>query len=200
MRPIKAMARPLVATSFIVSGMEKLRDPRSHAEELTPSFKPIADRVDWLAGKDPEMLVRVQGAIGVGAGTMLALGKCPRLSALLLATSLLPTVLAEHQYWTEDDPERRETQRSLLLLKGGLAAALLMLATEPRRSRHLGALRRQMYDARTKAAVETRAMRRRAQNEVRQARREATRQVRQARREARRLAKSSAKVPVTVKR
>jgi len=194
------MARPLVAASFVVSGMERLRDPRSRAEELAPSLKPIADRVDWLAGKDPEMLVRVQGAIGVGAGTMLALGKFPRLSALLLAASLLPTVLAEHQYWTEDDPERRETERSLLLLKGGLAAALLMFATEPRRHRRLAALRRQVHDARTRAAVETRAMRRQAQAEMRQARREAARQVRRARREARRLAKSSGRAPVTVKR
>ncbi|WP_182708044.1 DoxX family membrane protein [Thermomonospora cellulosilytica] len=198
MQPIRAVARPLVATSFIVSGMERLRDPRSRAEELAPSIKPIADRVDWLAGKDPEMLVRVQGAIGVGAGTLLALGRFPRLSALLLAASLLPTLVAEHQYWAEDDPERRETERSLLLLKGGLAAALLMLATEPRRYRNLAALRRQAHDARTRAAVETRAMRRQAQAEMRQARREAARQVRRARREALRSAKAPAKIPARI--
>jgi putative oxidoreductase len=182
------VARPFVAAHFIVSGMETLRDPRPRAEQMAPSLKPIADRLDWLPSKDPETLVRVQAAVGVGAGALLALGKFKRLSMLLLAASLVPAVLAEHQYWTEDDPDRRETQRSLLLLKSGLLGALLMMATEPRRGPQLAALRRQAHEARAMAAVQSRALRRQAEAELRQTRREAARQVRQARREARREA------------
>lgn len=184
MQPIRIVARPLVATHFIVSGLETLRDPRPRAEQMAPTLKPIADRLDWLPSKDPETLVRVQAAVGVGAGTLLALGKFKRLSTLLLAASLVPAVLTEHQYWTEDDPERRETQRSLLFLKGGLLGALLMVATEPRRGPRLAALRRQAHEARTMAAVQSRALRKQAKAELRQTRREAARQVRQARREA----------------
>ncbi|ACY99245.1 MULTISPECIES: DoxX family membrane protein [Thermomonospora] len=184
MQPIRIVARPLVAAYFIASGVEALRDPRPRAEQMAPSLKPVADRLEWLPAKDPETLVRVQGAIGAGAGALLALGKLKRLSALALALSLVPTVLTEHQYWTEDDPERRETQRTLLLLKGGLLGALLTMATEPRRTRRLAELRRQTRQARALAAGQTRAVRRQARAELRQARREAARQVRQARRRA----------------
>ncbi|WP_116024205.1 DoxX family membrane protein [Thermomonospora umbrina] len=184
MRPIRMVARPLVATHFIVTGLETLRDPRPRAEQMAPSLKPMADRLDWLPTKDPETLVRIQGAVSLGAGTLLALGRFRRLSTFLLAAQMVPTVLTEHQYWTEDDPERREQQRDLLFLKGGLLGALIMVATEPRRHPGLAALRRQAHDAKTRAAVESRVLRKQARNELRQTRREASRQVREARREA----------------
>ena len=59
----------------------------------------------------------------------LALGLAPRLSALALAGSLVPTTLAGHAYWTIDDPAVRKVQRihfhkNMALIGGLLFAAL----------------------------------------------------------------------------
>jgi uncharacterized membrane protein YphA (DoxX/SURF4 family) len=67
--------------------------------------------------------------VQVLAGTALALGLAPRLSALALAGSLVPTTLAGHAYWTIEDPAARKLQRiqfhkNLALIGGLLFAAL----------------------------------------------------------------------------
>jgi uncharacterized membrane protein YphA (DoxX/SURF4 family) len=185
MRPFRILARPLVAAPFIVTGLETLRDPRPRAEQVAPTVKPIADRMEWLP-KDPETLVRLQGAISLGAGTMLLLGRFQRLSTLVLAAQLVPTVLAEHQYWTEDDPARRTGERSHLLKNAGLLGALLLAATEPRKHPQLAALRRQLHDTRVQAAADAKVLTAQKAAELRNTRKEAARQVRTARREARR--------------
>ena len=63
------------------------------------------------------------------AGTALALGLGPRLSALALAGSMVPTTLAGHAYWTIEDPAARKLQRiqfhkNLAMIGGLLFAAL----------------------------------------------------------------------------
>jgi uncharacterized membrane protein YphA (DoxX/SURF4 family) len=178
MRPIRFLSRPLVAAPFVVSGVEALRDPRTRAEQVAPSLKPVTDRLDWLP-KDPETLVRLQGAINIGAGALLALGRFQRLSSLLLALQLVPSLAAEHHYWTEDDPELRPSERAHLLKNAGLLGALLLVATEPRRHPHAEALRRQMREAKIKANAEAKHLR----SEVKHARREAVLQSRGARSE-----------------
>ena len=65
----------------------------------------------------------------VAGGTLLALGIAPRLSALVLAGSLVPTTLAGHSYWTVEDPAARKIQRiqfhkNLAMIGGLLFAAL----------------------------------------------------------------------------
>ncbi|MEW2358374.1 DoxX family membrane protein [Spirillospora sp. NPDC029432] len=186
MRPITTLARPLVAAPYIMTGLETLRDPRPRAEQVAPTVKPIADRLEWLPTKDPETLVRAQGALSLGTGVLLLTGRFRRLTTLLMAAQLLPTLATEHHYWTEDDPERRGSERSHLLKNAGLFGALLMVATEPRRSPKVAELRRQAREARLQAGAETKVLRRETAAEIRNARREMARQVREARAEARR--------------
>jgi len=75
------------------------------------------------------LLVRANAGVMVGAGTLLALGRFPRLSALALAGSLIPTTLAGHLYWTIEDPATRKIQRiqfhKNLAMLGGLLLAVL---------------------------------------------------------------------------
>ncbi|MFC5752573.1 DoxX family protein [Actinomadura rugatobispora] len=182
MRPFTTLARPLVAAPYIMTGLETLRDPGPRAEQVAPAVKPIADRLEWLPTKDPETLVRVQGALSLGTGVLLLTGRFHRATTLLLACQLVPALATEHRYWTEDDPERRASERSHLLKSASLFGALLMAATEPRRSPRTAELRRAAHDARVQAAAETKALRRETAAEIRNARREAARQVRDARR------------------
>lgn len=193
MRSIRTLARPLVAAPFVISGLETLRDPGPRAEQVAPTIKPIVDRLDWLPTKEPEALVRLQGALSLGTGAMLATGKYKRLTTVLLAGQMIPALLTEHRYWTEDDPERRESERSHLLKNAGLFGALLLVATEPQRHPRAAALRQQMRDARIMASMEVRQLRRSSMAEIKHTRREAARQVRQARKEAARRAAEQAR-------
>jgi uncharacterized membrane protein YphA (DoxX/SURF4 family) len=184
MRPFSTLARSLVAAPFVVTGIENLRNPGPRADQVGPVMKPIVDRLDWLPTKDPESLVRLQGALSLSAGALLTLGRFKRLSTLLLAAQMVPVLLTEHHYWTEDDPERRADQRSQLLKSASLFGALLLVATEPRKHPRVQALRRQAHDTRIKAGAEARHLRKQAASEIKHSRKEAALQVREARREA----------------
>ena len=48
------------------------------------------------------MLVRVNGAVQVGAGVFLAIGKFRRPAAFALIGSIIPTTYAGHRFWEED--------------------------------------------------------------------------------------------------
>jgi uncharacterized membrane protein YphA (DoxX/SURF4 family) len=86
--------------------------------------------------EDDELLVRANAAAMVVAGTSLALGRLPRLSAAALLASMIPTTLAGHSYWTHDDPAARAQQRvqfhKNLAMIGGLLLAVL---DDPARAR-----------------------------------------------------------------
>ncbi|MEV0665265.1 DoxX family membrane protein [Actinomadura luteofluorescens] len=191
MRPFTTLARPFVAAPYIMTGLEALRDPRERAERVGPAVKPVADRIDWLP-KDPETLVRMQGALSLGTGALLLTGKFRRLTTLVLAAQLVPALATEHRYWTESDPERRANERSHLLKNAGMFGALLMVATEPRRTPRTAELRRAVRETQIRSGAEAKAMRREAAATLREARREASRQVRAARAEGgRKAAKAS---------
>jgi putative oxidoreductase len=79
--------------------------------------------------------VKVNAAVQIGAGTMLALGRFPRLSSVLLAGSLIPTTLAGHRFWEESDPQKKTAQKlqffKNLSLLGGLILAAVDTAGQP---------------------------------------------------------------------
>jgi uncharacterized membrane protein YphA (DoxX/SURF4 family) len=183
MQIIRTIARPLVAAPFMVTGLETLRNPGPRAEKVAPTLKPLADRVSWLPSKDPETLVRMQGAIGLGAGALLALGKFERLATLLLAAEVVPSLLTEHQFWKEDDPDRRGAERALMLKNAGLFGALLYAGAAPSRHRPLKAAKTGLREARLQAAVARAEAGRRAER----ARRKAAKRAAQTQRKAVRL-------------
>lgn len=110
------LARPMLASMFVVGGVNALRN----ASSLAAQAAPVADRIIPLVEKavpqapiptDPATLVRINGAAQVGAALLLATGRAPRLSATVLAASLLPTTAANHRFWEEEDPQARANQR-----------------------------------------------------------------------------------------
>lgn len=124
---LRKLARPLLASTFVTGGLHTWRDPKGVAPVAEPVARPVAARIPALPD-DPEKLVRVNSAVQVGAGVLFATGRLPRLSALALATTLVPTTLAGHAYWTVEDPEERARQRihffkNLSMLGGLLIAA-----------------------------------------------------------------------------
>ena len=107
-----------------------------------------------------EEAVRINGAVQAVAGTMLALGWWPRLSAFTLAATLVPTTLAGHRFWEAEDEQERRQQRIHFLknvsMLGGLLIASADTAGNPSlawRSRHAA------RDVRRQSAIAVRAAR-----------------------------------------
>jgi putative oxidoreductase len=129
----RVIARPMLASMFLVGGVNALRN----ADQLAVRAKPVTDRLLPMITKaapqlpvpsDPVTLVRLNGAVQVGAGLTLATGRAPRLSAAVLAATLLPTTAAGHRFWEEQDPTAKTQQRlhffkNLSMLGGLLIAA-----------------------------------------------------------------------------
>ena len=129
----RAVARPMLSAIFVSGGVQQLTDPESHvpiASEVTDEVQEAAaGTVPQVAGADTTQLVQLNGLAQVVGGLLLAMGKLPRLSALLLAGSLVPTTLAAHRFWEEDDPATRQQQQvhffKNVSLLGGLLIATL---------------------------------------------------------------------------
>ncbi|MFC8125694.1 DoxX family protein [Streptomyces sp. NPDC057302] len=129
MAVLRKCARPLLASVFLTGGVSALRDPKRVAPAAEPVAAPLASRIPWLT-EDPERLVRINGAVQVGAGAMLATGRLPRVAALALACSLVPTTLAGHAWWKEEDKERRAAQRTQFTKNLSLLGGLLIAAAD----------------------------------------------------------------------
>lgn len=131
---IRRLARPMLASIFISGGIQALRDTSGHAKAAAPLVQKTVGRAeDSLPEQvptDPETLVRIDGAVKIGAGVMLALGKCPRFSSLVLAGSLVPTTVAGHAFWEIEDPEQRGAQRIAFLKNLSLVGGLLLSAVD----------------------------------------------------------------------
>jgi uncharacterized membrane protein YphA (DoxX/SURF4 family) len=130
---IRAAARPMLASIFVVQGFNMLR----HPDSFTTRAKPITDRVAPLLEKyapkaptDERTMVRITGAVDLAAGVMLATNRLPRLASLVLAGSLLPSTIAEHQFWHVDDPQEKAQERIQFLKNVGLTGGLLLASVD----------------------------------------------------------------------
>src|SRR4051812_32935565 len=126
----RLFARPMLASMFIVGGIDSVRNAAKKADAAAPVTQrvaPLLQRVVPQLPSDPATLVRLNGAVQVAAGLGLATGKAPRLSAALLAASLVPTTAAGHRFWETSDPAERAQQRvhffKNLSMLGGLVIA-----------------------------------------------------------------------------
>lgn len=125
---VRRLARPLLAASFVAAGIDAVLHPMTKAD----AARPFVDRFAPAAGlpADPELIVRANGALQAGAGALFALGRLPRLSALALAVSLLPSAYADGAFWREKDPEARREQRNRLIRDAGLLGGALLGAVD----------------------------------------------------------------------
>jgi putative oxidoreductase len=131
---VRRIARPLLASSFIYGGIDTLRNPQSRVPGATPIVEQITEVADKQLpvqiSHDVEQWVKIDAAVKVGAGSLFALGRFPRLSALLLCGSVVPTTLAGHRFWEHDDPKERFGQLSHFLKNLGLLGGLLIAAVD----------------------------------------------------------------------
>ncbi|MGW6374741.1 DoxX family protein [Rhodococcus sp. NPDC055112] len=135
---VRRIARPLLAAVFITGGIDALRHPAGKADRAEPFIKRARGALPALVPSDPENLVRLNGAIQVGAGALLATGTAPRVASLTLAGSLLPTTLAGHAFWQEPDPAQRAAQRTQFFKNISLLGGLLIAGVDTEGKPSLG--------------------------------------------------------------
>ena len=125
--PLRPAARIFTGSTYVLLGFDALRAPGARVEQAGPVLAAIRKVVP--IPDDDELVVRANAAVQVVCGAMLALGRAQRVSALLLAGSLIPTTLAGHSYWAIEDPAARKIQRiqfhKNLAMIGGLLFAVL---------------------------------------------------------------------------
>lgn len=125
---LRKIARPLLASAFIARGVEALQRPGSRV--------PVAERFTAEVAQplglpdDPELLVRVNGAVMAGAGALLAIGRMPRLAGAALAVSLLPSTCYEHRFWEEADGEAKEDAKKKFFTNLGLVGGVLLASVD----------------------------------------------------------------------
>jgi putative oxidoreductase len=126
---LRAVARPMLATIFAIQGYDTFRNPQRVASRAEPVVKTAAERLPGVPA-DPEQAVRVNGAVQFAAGSMLAIGWLPRLSALAIAATLVPTTLAGHRFWESDNEQDRAQQRIQFLKNLAILGGLLIAAAD----------------------------------------------------------------------
>lgn len=133
MRPVRTLARLMLSTVFVVGGSRTLQNPA----RVAPLAKPVTDRMVPMLQQihprfptEPEKLVKMNAAVQVAGGLMLATGHLRRPAALALAASLIPTTVAGHSFWNEENPAQRAQHEIQFMKNLGLVGGLLLAALD----------------------------------------------------------------------
>src|SRR3954451_23715808 len=103
----RLIARPMLASIFIVGAANALKNsslPAARAVPVTDKIVPLAKKAGVPLPEDPETLVKINAGVQIAAGLARPSGGPPRLSAAVLAATLLPTTAAGHRFWEHDEP------------------------------------------------------------------------------------------------
>ena len=119
----------MLGAIFIVSGLDVLEKPEGRAKVAKPLVDKVAAAVP-LAPSDAVAAVSLNALVQLGGGSMLAAGIFPRLAALALVGSLVPTTLAAHRFWELQDPAQRTQQRTHFLKNTAIMGGLLIAALD----------------------------------------------------------------------
>ncbi|MEX0429492.1 DoxX family protein [Nocardioides sp. DS6] len=127
----RLVARPLLSSIFLVGPITSYKNAEAVAKTAEPVTGPLvkaAQKAGLPVEHDPVTLVRINAVAQVLGALGLITGKFPRLSAALLAGTLVPTTLAGHRFWDEPDPASKKQQqvqfaKNLSLLGGLIIAA-----------------------------------------------------------------------------
>jgi putative oxidoreductase len=132
--PLRPAARILTGSTYALLGFDAMTAPGGRVDQAAPLLATIRKRVPLLPADD-ELVVRANAAAQVAGGVMLALGRAPRLSALILAGSLIPTTLAGHSYWQIEDPAARKMQQIQFHKNMAMIGGLLFAVLDPPKRR-----------------------------------------------------------------
>lgn len=132
---IRLVARPMLSAMFINGGIDSLKNPGPRADRAQPVIDRIQPMLTSATASLPieltaKNLVRLNGVVHIVGGAMLATGRNPRIAALVLAASLVPTTLGGHRFWEESDPATKANQRTHFLKNVSMTGGLLLASVD----------------------------------------------------------------------
>ncbi|KAA0021087.1 DoxX family protein [Antrihabitans cavernicola] len=139
---IRRIARPLLATAFVAEGVDVFRNTSESAAAAGPVLdkgrEVLPDGVSQQLPSDAATLIRINAAVQIGGGALLAFGKFPRVASLALAGTLVPSKLGSHQFWNETDPDKKKAERKEFLTGVSLLGGLMIAAVDTEGKPSLG--------------------------------------------------------------
>jgi uncharacterized membrane protein YphA (DoxX/SURF4 family) len=109
----------MMAAMFVTGGVDALRNPGGRRDLVAKAGLDNADQ-----------LVRINAATMVVGGLGLATGRLPRLSALALAGTMVPTTVVGHAFWSESDKAARKNQQVQFFKNVSMLGGLLMAVAD----------------------------------------------------------------------
>jgi len=138
---IRRIARPMLSAAFISRGIDALRSPKPAADAARPALDGLSKLPDPVGTNVPsnaETVARVNAAIQIGGGLLLASGRLPRVAAAALALTVVPGSLGAHMFWRESDPQRKADERRAFLTDVSLIGGLIIAAVDTEGKPSLG--------------------------------------------------------------
>ncbi len=129
---LRRLARPMLASAFVVDGLDAMTRPARHVEKFE-RVSPVLEKAGLppVLTSDATLLTRASGAVSVVAGLGLATGHAPRTCAVVLAALNLPLTVVNHPLWTARTRTER-TEALSGLMRGAAVGGGLLLATVDR--------------------------------------------------------------------
>jgi len=118
----------MLAAAFVYGGIDTLRNPGPKVKLAEGTVQPVVDAVPQLSSA--EQVVKLDAAVKVVAGSLLALGKFPRLSSTALIASLVPTTFSGHRFWEKETPAERKAQLLHFLKNASMVGGLMLAAVD----------------------------------------------------------------------
>ncbi|SRX95032.1 hypothetical protein [Rhodococcus jostii RHA1] [Mycobacterium shimoidei] len=138
---LRRIARPLLSAVFIGQGVETLRNPATSADAAQPTLaalRTLPDPVGTKVPADPQTAARINAAVQVGGGLLLATGKMPRIASAALALTVIPGSLGGHLFWSEPDPQQKAQKRRDFLTDLSLLGGLIIASADTEGKPSLG--------------------------------------------------------------
>ncbi|RPF22604.1 DoxX family membrane protein [Myceligenerans xiligouense] len=123
---LRHIARPLLASWFVASGVQAARKPAEHVQAARRGSGLVTKALgaEPLSEKQVTTLVRAHGVALATAGGLLAFGKTPRTAALALALLTVPLAAVNQPFSASDEDREARAQRFVGNL-GAIGAALI---------------------------------------------------------------------------
>ncbi len=131
----------MLSAVFISRGVDALRSPKPAADATRHTLEELSKLPDPVGTNVPsnaETVARVNAAVQIGGGLLLATGKLPRVASAALALSVVPGALGGHAFWNEVEPERKAQERRAFVTDISLIGGLIIAAVDTEGKPSLG--------------------------------------------------------------
>lgn len=131
---IRKLARPMLASVYVIDGVETVVNPSSRRESAESVLKKVRSVVpapyrSYLPSS-PETAAQVAGGVKAGAGSLFALGRAPRTAATLLALTAVPSLIGRHAFWEATSDEEKARRRNGAVTDAALLGGILLATVD----------------------------------------------------------------------